>query len=263
MVMTSPQVRLYADGTHSLDNAATMFKTDSMPIGVEQRPAWYMPATFQVYGLSTPASGEFPFTFTIDRVVSVWESGPARLMVDVVDVHIGALHDEAIWAKAEKVARFQRTEAPWRITSATLRAIPIDTFVDEALKLAQVIVNVTPLVRPLDPELWIYRVSDGSGKAMNAWPIEYQPQTTRNTRDLRGKKSRGARPNDVNAPKWNDKAMLVFAAKCYTEGLTHDETARAFEGQRPPRYFSPNTVKQMWAEGTKQGLMKRNRRTTK
>lgn len=261
MVMTSPNVYLYDDGTQWLENAATMFKTEPMPDGMEQRHAHFMPATFQVYGLSTPDGGALPFTFNIDRVVSVWETGPARLIVGAVDVHIGALHDDAIWAKGEQKLKYPRPAAPWRITPDMLRAIPIETFTDEAMKLAQVIVNVQPLVRPHNAELWMYRLHDGSPQGMNAQAVEYVPNANRNTRDMRGKKSRGPMSVTANEHKWNDPEMVAFAAKCYTEGMNRDETSKAFANIK--QSWAAHTVSKQWALGTEQGLMTRNRRTKK
>jgi hypothetical protein len=262
MVMTSPDVRLFDDGTHWLENASTMFKTEPMPIGHEHRSAWFMPATFQVYGLSTPDGGALPMSFTIDRVVSVWESGPARLLVDVVDVHIGALHDESIWAKAETVMKYPRPAAPWRISPATLRAIPIDTFVDEAMKLAQVTVEVVPLIVPVKKDLWVYRLRDGSSVALNAYPVSYTPTEERKTRDLRGKRSRGPTNDKTGALSVKDPAVLAVAAKCYDEGMSKDETAVYIE-QELRQYFAPNSIGTMWTEATKKGLMTRNRKATK
>lgn len=262
MVMTSPDVRLFDDGTHWLANASTMFKTEPMPDGVEQRPAWFMPATFQVFGLSTPDGGALPMSFTIDRVVSVWESGPARLLVDVVDVHIGAHHDESTWAKAETKMKYPRPAAPWRISFATLRAIPIDTFVDEAMKLAQVTVEVSPLIKPIDASLWVYRLHDGLSIPLNAWPAEYTPTDVRKTRDLRGKRSRGATTNNTGALRVDDPTVLALAAKCYTEGMSREETA-VHIAQELRQHFAANSVGAMWNKATKQGLMKRNRKATK
>jgi hypothetical protein len=261
IVMTSPNVYLYDDGTQWLENAATMFKTEPMPNGIEQRHAWFMPATFQVYGLSTPDGGALPFAFTIDRVVSVWETGPARLIVGAVDVHIGALHDGAMWAKAEKIMKYPRPAAPWRITPDTLRAIPIETFTDEGMKLAQVIVNVQPQVRPPDPNLWVYRLHEGSPRTLNAQAVEYVPGADRNTRHIRGKKSRGPTTIKANEHKWNDPEMVAFAAKCYNEGMNRDETSKAFANNG--HYWQPHTVGRQWTLATEQGLMTRNRRTKK
>jgi hypothetical protein len=262
MVMTSPNVYLYDDGTQWLENAATMFPTEPMPEGIEQRHGHFMPATFQVYGLYTPDGGwPLPFAFNIDRVVPVWETGPARLMVGVVDIHIGALHDEANYAKAEKIMKYERPAAPWRITWEMLRAIPLDTFTDEALKLAQVIVNVQPQVRPLNRELWVHRLHDGSPHVMNAHAVGSVPDADRNTRDMRGKKSRGPTTIKATEHKWNDPEMLAFAAKCYLEGMTRYETSRAFANIK--QIWKPNTVGAQWKLATEQGLMTRNRRTNK
>jgi hypothetical protein len=262
MVMTSPDVRLFDDGSHGLPNASTMFKTEPMPNGVEQRIAWFMPATFQVYGLSTPDGGTLPLSFTIDRVVVVWESGPARSMIDVVDVHIGALHDESMWAKAEKIMKFPRPAAPWRVSPATLRAIPIDTFVDEAMKLAQLTVEVAPLIKPIDKSLWVYRLHDGSPLTLNAWPVSYTPTDERNTRDLRGKRSRGTTTNNTGALRVDDPTVLALAAKCYIEGMTKDETA-VHIAQELQQHFAANSVGKMWDLATKQQLMTRNRKSNK
>ena len=261
IVMTSPNVYLYDDGTEWLENAATMFPTEPMPNGIEQRHAHFMPATFQVYGLSAPDGGETVFRFNIDRVVSVWETGPARSIVGAVDIHIGALHDEATYAKAEKIMKYPRPPAPWLLTPNMLRAIPIETFTDEALKLAQVIVNVQPLVKPFDRELWVYRLHDGSPQVMNAQAVQYVPDADRNTRNMRGKKSRGPTTIKATEHKWNDPEMLAFAAKCYIEGMTRDETSRAFANIK--QIWKPNTVDAQWKLATEQGLMKRNRRTNK
>lgn len=261
MVMTSPDVYLYDDGAQWLENAATMFMTEPMPDGLEQRHAWFMPATFQVYGLSSPDGGALPFAFTIDRVVSVWETGPARSIVGVVDVHIGALHDDAIWAEAETKLKYPRPAAPWLITPNMLRAIPIETFADEALKLAQVIVNVQPIVTPLDSELWVYRLRDGSPHAMNAQAVEYAPNADRNTRDMRGKKSRGPTTVSANEHKWNDPEMVAFAAKCYNEGMSREETSMAFANIK--QSWAAHTVGYQWKLATEQGLITRNRRAKK
>ena len=235
MVMTSPNVYLYDDGSQWLENAATMFKTEPMPDGIEQRHAWFMPATFQVYGLSTPDGGALPFAFNIDRVVPVWETGPARLMVGVVDVHIGA--------------------------PDTLRAIPIETFTDEAMKLAQVIVNVQPQVRPLDSELWVYRLSEGSPRILHAQAVEHVPHVDQKSRVARGKKSRGPTTISANEHKWNDPEMVAFAAKCYNEGMNSLETSQAFGNIK--QAWTRHTVDKQWALATDQGLMTRNRRTKK
>jgi hypothetical protein len=261
MVMTSPNVYLYDDGTQWLENAATMFTTEPMPDGIEQRHGHFMPATFQVYGLSTPDGGALPFAFNIDRVVPVWETGPAHLIVGVVDVHIGALHDDAIWAKAEKIMKYERPAAPWRITWGMLRAIPIETFTDEAMKLAQVIVNVQPQVRPLDSELWVHRLHDGSPHVMNAQAVEYVPDADRNTRNMRGKKSRGPTTIKATEHKWNDPEMVAFAAKCYNEGMNSLETSMAFGNIK--QSWTRHTVDKQWVLATEQGLMTRNRRTKK
>jgi hypothetical protein len=261
IVMTSPNVYLYDDGTQWLENATTMFKTEQMPNGIEQRHAHFMPATFQVYGLSNPDGGALPFTFTIDRVVSVWETGPARLMVGVVDVHIGALHDDAVWVKAEKKLKYARPAAPWRITPNMLRAIPIETFTDEAMKLAQVIVNVQPLVRPLDSELWVYRLDSDPSQPINAQAVESRPNDERDTRTMRGKKSRGPTTIKANEYKWNDPEMLAFAAKCYNEGMNRDETSKAFANNG--HHWTSHTVNRQWTLATEQKLMTRNRRTNK
>jgi hypothetical protein len=261
MVMTSPNVYLYDDGSQWLENAATMFKTEPMPDGIEQRHAWFMPATFQVYGLSTPDGGALPFAFNIDRVVPVWETGPARLMVGVVDVHIGALHDDAIWAEGEKKLKYPRPAAPWRITPDTLRAIPIETFTDEAMKLAQVIVNVQPQVRPLDSELWVYRLSEGSPRILHAQAVEHVPNIDQKSRAARGKKSRGPTTISANEHKWNDPEMVAFAAKCYNEGMNSLETSKAFGNIK--QSWTRHTVDKQWALATEQGLMTRNRRTKK
>jgi hypothetical protein len=260
MVMTSPNVYLYDDGTQWLENAATMFKTEQMPNGIEQRHAHFMPATFQVYGLSTPDGGALPFTFTIDRVVSVWETGPARLIVGVVDVHIGALHDDAIWAKAETMLKIARPAAPWRITPDMLRAIPIETFTDEAMKLAQVTVNVQPHIK-VSSELWVHRLDNDPRKLIQAQAVVHVPHADRNTRDMRGKKSRGPITVKANEHKWNDPEMLAFAARCYMEGMNRVETSRAFDDIHCP--WAPNTVDAQWKLATEQGLMTRNRRTNK
>jgi hypothetical protein len=262
MVMTSPDVRLFDDGTNWLANASTMFKTEPMPNGVEQRPAWFMPATFQVYGLSTPDGGALPMSFTIDRVVSVWESGPARSLVDVVDVHIGAVHNDPMWEKAEKIIKYPRPAAPWRISPTTLRAIPIDTFVDEATKLAQVTVEVSPLIKPIDPSLWVYRLHDGSSIPLNAWPADYTPTDERNTRDLRGKRSRGSTTNNTGALRVDDPTVLALAAKCYMEGMTKAETATHIK-QEIQQHFAANSVGKMWDLATKQQLITRNRKSNK
>jgi hypothetical protein len=257
--MTSPNVYLYDDGTQWLENATTMFKTEQMPNGIEQRHAHFMPATFQVYGLSNPDGGALPFTFTIDRVVSVWETGPARLMVGVVDVHIGALHDDAIWEQAEKKLKYPRPAAPWRITPNMLRAIPIETFTDEAMKLAHVIVNVQPWNKH-GAESWVYR-HDGSSRAITAQAVESRPNDDRNTRTMRGKKSRGPTSIKANEYKWNAPEMLAFAAKCYNEGMNRDETSKAFANNG--HHWTPHTVNRQWTLAKEQGLMTRNRRTTK
>lgn len=260
IVMTSPNVYLYDDGTRWFENAATMFPTEPMPNGIEQRHGHFMPATFQVYGLSAPDGGETVFRFTIDRVVSVWETGPARSIVGAVDIHIGALHDEATYAKAEKIMKYPRPPAPWLLTPNMLRAIPIETFTDEALKLAQVIVNVQPLVKPFDRELWVYHLHVG-GPTMNAQAVEYVPEADRNTRNMRGKKSRGPTTIKATEHKWNDPEMLAFAAKCYIEGMTRDETSRAFANIK--QIWKPNTVNAQWKLAAEQGLMTFNRRTNK
>jgi hypothetical protein len=261
IVMTSPNVYLYDDGTQWLENAATMFPTEPMPNGIEQRHAHFMPATFQVYGLSAPDGGETVFRFNIDRVVSVWETGPARSIVGAVDIHIGALHDEANYAKAEKIMKYPRPPAPWLLTPNMLRAIPIETFTDEALKLAQVIVNVQPLVKPFDRELWVYRLHDGSPHVMNAQAVDYVPDADRNTRNMRGKKSRGPTTIKATEHKWNDPEMLAFAVKCYNEGLNRVETSKKFDDIHCP--WAPNTVGRQWTLATEQGLITRNRRTNK
>jgi hypothetical protein len=258
--MTYPNVYLYDDGTQWLENAATMFKTEQMPNGIEQRHAHFMPATFQVYGLSTPDGGALPFAFTIDRVVSVWETGPARLMVGVVDVHIGALHDDAIWAEGEKKLKYARPAAPWRITPNMLRAIPIETFTDEALKLAHVIVNVQPHIK-ISSELWVHRLDNDPNKLIQAQAVESRPNDERDTRTMRGKKSRGPTTIKANEYKWNDPEMLAFAAKCYNEGMNRDETSKAFANNG--HHWTPNTVNRQWTLAKEQGLMTRNRRTTK
>jgi hypothetical protein len=260
MVMTSPNVYLYDDGTTFVQNAATMFKTEQMPNGIEQRHAHFMPATFQVYGLSTPDGGALPFAFNIDRVVSVWETGPARLMVGVVDVHIGALHDDAIWAKAETMLKYARPAAPWRITPDTLRAIPIETFTDEAMKLAQVKVNVQPHIK-VSSELWVHRLDNDPSKLIQAQAVEHVPNADHNTREIRGKKSRGPTTIKANEHKWNDPEMLAFAVKCYNEGLNRVETSKKFDDIHCP--WAPNTVGRQWTLATEQGLITRNRRTNK
>lgn len=262
MVMTSPDVRLFNDGTNWLANASMMFKTEPMPNGVEQRLAWFMPATFQVYGLSTPDGGALPMSFTIDRVVPVWKSGPARLLVDVVDVHIGAVHNDPMWEKAEKIMKAPRAAAPWRISPATLRAIPIDTFVEEAMKLAQVTVEVSPLIRPIDKSLYVYPLEDGSGTPINAWPVAYTPTEERNTRDLRGKRSRGSTMNNTGALRVDDPTVLAVAAKCYLEGMTKEETALHI-AQELQQHFAANSIGKMWDLATKQQLMTRNRKSNK
>lgn len=260
MVMTSPNVYLYDDGSQWLENAATMFNTEPMPDGIEQRHAWFMPATFQVYGLSTPDGGALPFAFNIDRVVSVWETGPARLMVGVVDVHIGALHDDAIWAKAETMLKYARPAAPWRITPDTLRAIPIETFTDEAMKLAQVMVNVQPHIK-VSSELWVHRLDNDPSKLIQAQAIEHVPHADQKSRAARGKKSRGPTTISANEHKWNDPEMVAFAAKCYNEGMNSLETSQAFGNIK--QSWTRHTVDKQWALATEQGLMTRNRRTKK
>lgn len=260
IVMTSPNVYLYNDGTQFVENAATMFKTEQMPNGIEQRHAHFMPATFDVYGLSTPDGGSMPFVFTIDRVVSVWEIGPPRLMVGAVDVHMGALHDEAIWAPLDAQIKYARTPSPWRITPDMLRAIPIETFTDEAMKLAQVIVNVQPIIK-FDAALWIHRLDNDHAQQLQARAIEHVPKADRNTRTMRGKKSRGPTTNKDPDYKWNAPEMLAFAVQCYLEGMNRAETSRAFADFHCP--WSANTVGRQWTLATEQGLMTRNRRTKK
>jgi hypothetical protein len=261
MVMTSPNVYLYDDGTQWLENAATMFKTELMPDGIEQRHGHYMPATFQVYGLSTPDGGALPFAFTIDRVVSVWETGPARLIVGVVDVHIGALHEDAIWAEGEKIFKYARPAAPWRITPDMLRAIPIETFTDEAMKLAQVIVNVQPHIK-VSSELWVHRLDNDPSKLIQAQAVEHVPDADHNTRDIRCKKSRGPTTIKATDYKLSDPEMLAFAVKCYNEGMNRVETSKAFHDVLKQRW-APNTVGRQWTLATELGLMTRNRRTKK
>jgi hypothetical protein len=141
-----------------------------------------------------------------------------------------------------------------------LRAIPIETFTDEALKLAQVIVNVRPQIRPLDSK-WHVHHHDGSRRIINAQAIEHVPGAERNTRDMRGKKSRGPITISATEHKWNDPEMVAFAAKCYMEGMNRVETSKQFDDINCP--WAPNTVDAQWKLATEQGLMTRNRRTKK
>lgn len=261
IVMTSPNVYLYDDGTQWLENAATMFKTEQMPNGIEQRHAHFMPATFDVYGISWPDGGSMPFAFTIDRVVSVWETGPARLIVGAVDVHMGKLHNEAMWAPLDAKIKYARPPSPWRITWEMLRAIPIDTFTDEAMKLAQVIVKVQPMIK-FDAALWVHRLDNDHAQQLQAQAVEHVPNADHNTREIRGKKSRGPTTIKATEHKWNDPEMLAFAVKCYIEGMNRDETSKAFHDVMKQQW-APNTVGRQWTLATEQGLMTRNRRTNK
>ncbi len=142
-----------------------------------------------------------------------------------------------------------------------LRAIPIETFTDEAMKLAQVIVNVQPLVRPLDSELWVYRLDSDPSQPINAQAVESRPNDERDTRTMRGKKSRGPTTIKANEYKWNAPEMLAFAAKCYNEGMNRDETSKAFANNG--HHWTPHTVNRQWTLATEQKLMTRNRRTNK
>lgn len=241
---------------------ATMFRVSPYPNTDETRPGYFMPATFRVYGLSTSDGGQLPVTFTIDRVVPVWESGPAREHVGIVDLHFGAVHDEAVWEKAEQVMLFQRTAAPWKVTTETLRAIPIQTLIENALTLAQCLVRVRPYPHHAQPDAvkealkteHTYRGDDN--RAFLAVPIA--PDTEhRDGAEVLAPRRRGKARGST--PGYKHPDVIAFAVKCYQAGMSVRDTRAEFENTRREWWKGP-TIEAMWNEAQRQGLMTRDRR---
>jgi hypothetical protein len=128
-----------------------------------------------------------------------------------------------------------------------LRAIPIETFTDEALKLAHVIVNVQPHIK-ISSELWVHRLDNDPSKLIQAQAVEHVPHADQKSRAARGKKSRGPTTVSANEYKWNDPEMVAFAAKCYNEGMNSLETSQAFGNIK--QSWTRHTVDKQWALAT-------------